>query len=287
MVHNMDDFAPDSDELERLAEWLATGSVAVLTGAGISTASGIPDYRSPASLAQARKPIQYQEFLKSRAARARYWMRSLVGYPRLARAQPNRTHHALAALARAGSLTSLITQNVDGLHLRAGHGEHVELHGALREVVCLGCGAISSRDELQQLLALHHPELVAHAAETVADGDARFEPDPDHPFGEVTCARCGGLLKPHVVFFGENVPKPRVARALAEVTSARALLVLGSSLTVYSGFRFVRRACEEGVPVIIVNRGDTRGDDLCALKLSASVGATMAALLEVLGVPAD
>lgn len=272
----------EPEQVARLTTMMAGGDVAVLTGAGISTASGIPDYRSPASLARARKPIEYQEFLKSRAARARYWMRSVVGYPRLSRALPNRTHRALSRLAQAGVVAELVTQNVDGLHLRAGHGEHVELHGALREVVCLGCGAVSGRDVLQELLAQHHPDLAARSADAVADGDAGFEPDPTYPFGEVTCARCAGLLKPHVVFFGENVPKPRVERAYAQVAAARLLLVLGSSLTVYSGFRFVRHARDLNIPVAIVTRGVTRGDALATLKLDASVGPVMDAVLAAL-----
>jgi len=273
---------PPTPEEAALHALFARGRVALLTGAGISTASGIPAYRGVGAATRTRPPIQHAEFLRSQRARARYWRRSAVGYPQVQAALPNAAHQDLTRLAHAGKSHGLITQNVDGLHVRAGHPEHVELHGALREVVCLDCGAISAREALQ-------PFLLAHMAETfalpLADGDAALDDVSDaQPFPEVTCSRCTGLLKPHVVFFGENVPRPRVDAAMALVDDASALAVLGSSLSVYSGLRFVHRAKRRGIPIAIVTHGPTRGDPDCSLRLDADVTQVVGRVLSALGI---
>ncbi|MFA6574572.1 MAG: Sir2 family NAD-dependent protein deacetylase, partial [Nocardioides sp.] len=237
----------------------------VLTGAGLSTDSGIPDYRGPGS--PSRAPMTYQEFVAGPDARPRYWARSHLGWGRMRRAEPNDGHRALAAL----DPELLITQNVDGLHEAAGSRRLVALHGRIADVVCLGCRATSSRVALhERLLELNPGFTDRHAtAEARPDGDVDLDDTGD--FVVPACVGCGGVLKPDVVFFGENVPVPRVERCYAAVdaleASGGALLVAGSSLTVMSGFRFVRRAARAGVPVVIVNRGATRGDDHAAYKL--------------------
>ncbi|WP_372728080.1 NAD-dependent protein deacetylase [Nocardioides sp.] len=232
----------------------------VLTGAGLSTDSGIPDYRGPGS--PNRTPMTYQEFVSGPEARQRYWARSHLGWSRMRRAEPNDGHRALTTL----DLDLLITQNVDGLHERAGQQRLVALHGRIADVVCLSCRATTARAALHDRLSEANPGYAEEhaAAETRPDGDV----DLDDTAGFVVpdCTACGGLLKPDVVFFGENVPPPRVARCYEAVDaladSGGALLVVGSSLTVMSGFRFVRRAAKARTPVVIVNRGATRGDDL-------------------------
>jgi NAD-dependent deacetylase sirtuin 4 len=263
--------------IEALVELFARGPVCVLTGAGLSTASGIPDYRGPGTAARARNPIQFREFVRHATARRRYWARSMVGFPRIARAAPNPGHRVLARLEQRGHLSGLITQNVDGLHGAAGSAQLVELHGRLHEVVCLSCGALSSREALQAELEAHNPDFDAEGIAQAPDGDADLERDLER-FVVVDCRACGGPLKPHVVFFGENVPAPRVAEAFAHLESARSLVVLGSSLTVFSGFRFVRRAAELALPVAIVNLGETRGDGLASVKLEAHTSDALSAL---------
>lgn len=254
----------------------------VLTGAGLSTDSGIPDYRGPN--APQRMPMTYGEFVSGPAARQRYWARSHVGWSRMRQAEPNAGHLALARL----DPELLITQNVDGLHERAGSRRVVALHGRIAEVVCLQCGEITTRAELQARLdALNPGWAEAHAdVEIRPDGDVEL----DDPAGFVVpaCAVCGGILKPHVVFFGENVPKQRVAVCTDAVDaltpSDGALLVVGSSLTVMSGLRFVRRAAKAGVPVVIANRGATRGDDLATLRLDVGASPFLTALAATLPV---
>jgi NAD-dependent SIR2 family protein deacetylase len=239
-----------------------------LTGAGMSTDSGIPDYRGPGS--PARTPMTYSEFVSGPGAQQRYWARSHLGWSRMRRAEPNAGHLALAALERAGVVRMLITQNVDGLHEAAGSRRLCALHGRIADVVCLGCcRARSGRADLHARLAAANPGWSeAHAGVAVRpDGDV----DLDDTAGFVVpgCETCGGVLKPDVVFFGESVPKPRVEQCYAAVDAldpgSEVLLVLGSSLTVMSGFRFVRHAAKRGVPVVIVNRGATRADDLAAV----------------------
>lgn len=252
--------------VDRALGLLAGRPLVALTGAGLSTDSGIPDYRGPGS--PNRTPMTYQEFRGGEDARRRYWARSHVGWTTMGRAVPNDGHRALAELERTGPLVGLITQNVDGLHTAAGSREVVDLHGRIADVACLDCGARSPRDLLAARLTGLNPGFVeaVGAVEERPDGDAELDPEVVAGFRVAACSGCGGVLKPDVVFFGENVPRDRVARAYAMVEALPAvrggLLVAGSSLTVMSGLRFVRRAARLGVPVVIVNRGATRGDEL-------------------------
>jgi NAD-dependent SIR2 family protein deacetylase len=253
-----------------------------LTGAGLSTDSGIPDYRGPGS--PNRTPMTYQEFRSGERARQRYWARSHVGWTRMAHAAPNDGHRALAALERCGALRGLITQNVDGLHADAGSREVIDLHGRIADVICLDCGTVSPRDLLAARLAALNPgfaEAAGPAAER-PDGDAELAEDVVAGFRVAACSVCGGVLKPDVVFFGENVPRERVAAAYgmvdALVPATGALLVAGSSLTVMSGLRFVRHAYKHDVPVVIINRGTTRGDELAVVLVDAGCSDVLPAL---------
>jgi NAD-dependent SIR2 family protein deacetylase len=240
-----------------------------LTGAGMSTDSGIPDYRGPG--APVRMPMTYSEFVSGPQAQQRYWARSHLGWSRMRRAVPNDGHRALAALETAGRVRLLITQNVDSLHEAAGSRSVCALHGRIADVICLGCRDRTSRASLQERMAALNPGWdEVHASVAVRpDGDVDLSDTTG--FRVPSCDGCGGVLKPDVVFFGENVPKPRVERCYAAVDAldpgSHALLVLGSSLTVMSGLRFVRHAAKRGVPVVIVNRGTTRADELPVLKL--------------------
>jgi NAD-dependent SIR2 family protein deacetylase len=237
----------------------------VLTGAGVSTDSGIPDYRGPG--APVRMPMTYQDFVRGPEAQQRYWARAHIGWGRMRAAAPNAAHHQLVELERAGQLTGLITQNVDGLHTLAGHRDLVELHGRIDRVICLECRKVSPRAELHARLTALNPGYDTHTAELAPDGDASFEDTAD--FRIADCETCGGRLKPDVVFFGENVPKHRVEQCYEMVAETDSLVVLGSSLQVMSGLRFVRRAHQRGIPIVIINRGPTRGDDLATLKVEA------------------
>ncbi len=243
----------------------------VLTGAGCSTDSGIPDYRDDGGDWKRRQPIRYAEFTRSEGARKRYWARSMIGWPRMAAAQPNAAHHALAALEADGLLDLLVTQNVDGLHQAAGSRRVLDLPGRIADVICLDCRARSSRDALQARLLAANPSWTHLEAGTAPDGDADLEADT-RDFAVPACEACGGMLKPDVVFFGESVPADRVEAAYAAVAASDALLVVGSSLMVFSGLRFVRAAVKAGVPVAILNRGRTRADDVASLKIEASCG---------------
>jgi NAD-dependent deacetylase sirtuin 4 len=263
---------PDFEATQRITVLLERGDVFVVTGAGISTRSGIPDYRGPGTRERARNPMQYREFRTSAEARRRYWARSAFGYPRIRDAAPNVAHRALAALAHAKIVTGLVTQNVDGLHVRAEHPDHVELHGALREVICLECGTVGDREWLQAELLSRNGWSVAEGPHLAPDGDADVEGVRLSDVVLVDCVACGGTLKPHVVFFGESVPKTRVERAFEMLSAARSLVVLGSSLAVFSGFRFVRAAHRRGIPIAIVSIGPTRGDELATIKIDADVG---------------
>ena len=255
---------------------LADRPLVVLTGAGLSTDSGIPDYRGPNS--PGRLPMTYQEFVSGPAARQRYWARSHLGWGRMRAAAPNPGHLALASL----DPELLITQNVDGLHEEAGSRRLVALHGRIAEVVCLDCRTTSPRARLQSRLTDLNPGYADRHAGAVTRPDGDVELDDTSDFVVPGCAECGGVLKPDVVFFGENVPVPRVERCYAEVdalaASSGVLLVAGSSLTVMSGFRFVRRAARAGTPVVIVNRGATRGDDLATYKLDVGCSEFLTAL---------
>ena len=243
----------------------------VLTGAGCSTASGIPAYRAPDGSWAHRRPMSFSEFVGSAAARRRYWAGSLRGWPRVRDARPTAAHLALARLEARGRVTRTVTQNVDGLHRRAGSRTAVELHGRLDLVECLECGARQPREDVQALLEGWNPFLAEVAVAARPDGDAGVTDDVDR-LRVPDCRDCGGVLKPAVVFFGENVPRSRVEDALSALARADALLVVGSSLMVYSGFRFVLAAERLGLPVAAVNIGRTRADDRLHLKLEAECG---------------
>ncbi len=274
-----------------LSGLVGAGGVTVLSGAGLSTESGIPDYRGPSGQARrarsgdAAQPMTYQAFTGSAVARQRYWARSHLGWRHITGAAPNQGHRAVAALERAGLLSGIITQNVDGLHQAAGARAVTELHGSLHRVVCLSCWTRTPREELDARLRAANPAWTTAAAgldpAVNPDGDVALEETAG--FTVADCLGCGGLLKPDVVFFGENVPKDRVDACFSLVSDSAALLVLGSSLTVMSGFRYVRHAASLGIPVVIVNQGATRGDELAAATLDAPLGATLAALVSQLG----
>lgn len=270
---------PEVDGLSRLTELLRGRRWVALTGAGLSTDSGIPDYRGPTSVRAT--PMQFQEFVGSVEAQRRYWARSYLGWRRIGQAEPNAGHRALVELEAAG-LQGVLTQNVDGLHVAAGSARVIDLHGRIADVVCLGCAEVTPRLDLQRRLAGLNPELDEPAplehAELRPDGDAVVE--DWSRFRLAGCEACGGPLKPDVVFFGESVPKPRVEQAYALVDRAEVLVVLGSSLTVMSGLRFVRHQTKRDRPTVIVNRGETRGDPLAALKLEEGCSEVLGALAD-------
>lgn len=258
---------------------MCDGGVAVLSGAGLSTESGIPDYRGPSGVARRHTPMTYQTFTGDPTARRRYWARSHVGWRGIARAEPNAGHIAVARLQRAGVVDGIVTQNVDGLHQAGGAAAVIELHGTLDQVVCLDCGTPSPRDRLDQLLRAANPAFDPEVLSFNPDGDVDLDDAVLRDFRIVDCTTCiGGMLKPDVVFFGENVPAERVRRSYEVVERSRLLLVLGSSLTVMSGRRFVLRAAKLGIPVAIVNQGSTRGDDYAAVRLDAPLGTVLPAL---------
>ncbi|WP_435875675.1 NAD-dependent protein deacetylase [Nonomuraea jabiensis] len=271
----------------RLAGLVAGGGVAVLSGAGLSTESGIPDYRGPTGRARRAEPMTYQRFVGSAQARQRYWARSHVGWRQIGQARPNAGHRAVAELERRGLLAGIVTQNVDGLHQAAGARRVIELHGGLDRVVCLSCRERTPRAELERRLRAANPEWEAAGARINPDGDAVLTDAQVAGFQVVDCAACGGVLKPDVVFFGENVPRPRVDECFALVAGARLLLVLGSSLTVRSGLRFVTKAASLGIPIAIVNQGETGGDADASLTLDAPLGPTLTELTARLPVPAQ
>jgi NAD-dependent SIR2 family protein deacetylase len=257
-------------------EVLLGSRLVVLTGAGLSTDSGIPDYRGPGSMA--RQPMTYQEFVSGPVARQRYWARSHLGWGRMRRAEPNDGHRALARL----DPDLLITQNVDGLHEAAGSRRLVALHGRIADVICLSCRRTTSRTRLGERMTLANPGFGEAHADALTRPDGDVDLDETSGFVVPECDDCGGVLKPDVVFFGENVPAARVQQcydAVDALTPDDALLVLGSSLTVMSGFRFVRRAAKAGVPVVIVNRGQTRGDDLATVKVEMGCSEFLTSML--------
>ncbi|MFN8075752.1 MAG: NAD-dependent protein deacetylase [Kineosporiaceae bacterium] len=278
--------APPRSDVAALAELVARGGVSVLSGAGLSTESGIPDYRGPSGALRTTLPMTFQEFTRKPQARQRYWARSHLGWQRMREAAPNAGHRAVAALQAAGLVDGVVTQNVDGLHTAAGAHDVVELHGALSRVVCLDCGRRTARAELDARLREANPGWDADRAglRVNPDGDAHLDDDAVAGFAVVPCLACAGVLKPDVVFFGESVPPAWVAAACEAVDAARSLLVLGSSLTVYSGRRFVVRAADRGIPVAIVTQGATRADALAAVRLDAPLGATLQALTGMVGV---
>lgn len=253
--------------------------VVVLTGAGCSTDSGIPDYRDSAGEWKRAQPVQFRAFMDEPSTRKRYWARSLVGWQAFGRARPNDAHLALAALERQGRVRLLVTQNVDGLHQAAGSNAVVDLHGRLDTVRCMDCEARSTREELQDELLRRNPQWSHLDARVAPDGDAEVQGLDFSSFDVPGCRRCGGLLKPDVVFYGESVPRERVERAMEALREADAMLVVGSSLMVYSGYRFAREAANAGKPIAAVNLGRTRADDLLTLKVRQSCSAALAFLL--------
>jgi NAD-dependent SIR2 family protein deacetylase len=244
--------------------------IAVVSGAGVSTGSGIPDYRDRNGEWKHAKPVQFAQFIGSPAVRQRYWARSFTGWSRIADAEPNAAHAALAALESAGRVDTLITQNVDGLHRRAGSRKVIDLHGRLERVRCLDCQQVTSREAWQQRLGEANRGWRGKAEFYAPDGDASLGEENVSAFNVPGCEDCGGVIKPDVVFFGENVPRGRVASAIEATDRADALLVVGSSLMVFSGYRFARRAAESGKPLAILNRGRTRADDIATLKIDAN-----------------
>ncbi len=277
-----------ADAAEPLAGFVAAHRPLVLTGAGISTESGIPDYRGPDGRRRVQ-PMQHGEFVGSSEARQRYWARGFVGWGRFAASTPNAGHRAVADLQRAGLVGTVVTQNVDGLHQAGGAVDVVELHGSLAEVVCLTCGDRSDRDLLQARMQDDNPEFAARATGSAPDGSqvsSQIRPDGDivlggdvvRTFVVPLCRACGAdTLKPDVVFFGGSVPRDRVAHVTDLVAGSGGLLVLGSSLAVMSGYRFVRQAARDGIPVAILTHGPTRGDAEATLRLDAPLGPTLAA----------
>ena len=274
--------SPDFDSallfgLEHAQKLLAGKSVLALTGAGISTSSGIPDYRGEGRVQ--KHPLTFDQFMTSSQNQARYWARSYVGWHRINQAQPNAGHVALAEAEKRGSLAHIITQNVDGLHQKAGSKQVLELHGRLDRVLCTGCGEILSRAELDgriHTLNLDFKEL--DKVEFSPDGDAAIEPPKN--FRVPSCLSCGSHFKPDVVFFGEQVPKDRVSFAEQQVQRAQAILVAGSSLTVNSGLRLVKQAKRQGLPVVIVNLGETKADQIADVKLNGSTTELLGELLQ-------
>jgi len=262
----------DAAVARELADFMRRTPAVVLSGAGCSTESGIPDYRGPDGRMRTRSPIRIHEFVGNPRSRIRYWARSMVGWPRFRASRPNAAHGAIAALERGGFVRGVITQNVDGLHQAAGSRRVVDLHGRLSKVRCLECGDVTERDDLQRRLTELNPDFDTAPRRFVADGDAELPAGSEHGFHVPGCVRCGGMLKPDVVFFGENVPKDRLRRTWEVYERGEALLVVGSSLTVFSGRRFVLRATKERRPVAIANLGPTRGDDAAALRVEGRLG---------------
>jgi NAD-dependent protein deacetylase/lipoamidase sirtuin 4 len=266
------------EEIETLAKWLSERqSVMCVTGAGISTDSSIYAYRGYTDRPPAT-PMTFSRFIGAENERQRYWARSYFGYPRTAAALPNRTHFGVQVLSEHGIISRIITQNVDSLHSKAGSTDVIELHGRLRQVICLSCGTTSDRDEFQREIEYLNPHWIAHMRSIQTDAEGNYRPDGDLHIDDSlcqdlaipACKQCSGILKPHVVFFGENVPKHRVELAKSTLQHSDGLLILGSSMTVWSGFRFARYAAEWDIPVCIVNIGPTRADDLAQIKVSAS-----------------
>jgi NAD-dependent SIR2 family protein deacetylase len=265
--------------IDRLAGLVGAGGVVVLSGAGLSTESGIPDYRGPSGAARRHTPMTFQAFTRDPQARHRYWARSFLGWRQLAGAGPNAGHRAVARLQRCGLIGDVITQNVDGLQQAAGASRVLELHGGLDRVVCQDCGDVSPRAELDARLRAANPGFAPEITRVNPDGDVELDDARLAAFVMVGCRVCGGVLKPDVVFFGETVPRDRVDRSFALVAGASSLLVLGSSLTVMSGFRFVLHAARIGVPVAVVNQGPTRADGHAGVPLAARVDAPLGAVL--------
>ena len=264
-----------------LADILDHGRVVVLSGAGLSTESGIPDYRGPSGARRRTAPMTYQSFVGDPAARHRYWARSFLGWPQMAAARPNAGHLAVARLDRAGRLARIITQNVDGLHQAGGARQVIELHGGLDRTVCLACGDRRARADVDRELRALNPRFSTAIEQVNPDGDVDIADDALDTFVMISCPACGtGPMKPDVVFFGETVPRERVDACFAALDAADALVVLGSSLKVMSGYRFVLHAARLGIPIAIVNQGETRGDGLATVRVDSPLGAVLSALAD-------
>jgi NAD-dependent SIR2 family protein deacetylase len=256
-------------QCERLARFIRLHPrLMVLTGAGCSTASGIPEYRDDEGNWKHTQPMQFADFVAHAAKRRRSWAQSYAGWERISTAKPKAAHRAIADLERSGNVRSVITQNVDNLHRVAGSQNVIDLHGVLHRIRCLECNRTASRQTFQETLRQHNPDWRVAIATIAPDGDASLQSADFEHFKVPDCSQCGGIIKPHVVFFGEAIPTDRVAKARAHLDASDALLVVGSSLMVYSGFRFARIASETGKPIVIVNRGVTRADHLATEKLT-------------------
>lgn len=276
----LDDKPVSGEAVAQLRDFLGQyRQLFVLTGAGISTGSGIPDYRDRDGGWKGATPIQHQDFINQLAKRRRYWARSMAGWPPVARATPNVGHHAIARLGRADRLSLLVTQNVDGLHQAAGSSGVVDLHGRLDRVICMDCDTRLSRHRVQDTLVQTNAGWLHDANAMRPDGDIELGDVDYDAFNVPGCPMCGGILKPDVVFFGGAVPKTRVTRAWAGLAGADAVLVAGSSLMVWSGFRFVREAARRGLPILSVNRGRTRADALITHRIDADCGAALDAAI--------
>ncbi|MGC3932025.1 NAD-dependent protein deacetylase [Pseudomonas atacamensis] len=276
--------SPIREHLDMLLQSMADDKFLILTGAGISTPSGIPDYRDSDGVRRGRQPMMYQEFLAAPESRRRYWARAMLGWPRVRKARPNAAHEALATLQQRGRISALITQNVDTLHDQAGSHDVIELHGSLHRVLCLDCGQRSERDAIQRQMEAHNPYLSGVDAVQAPDGDTLLDPAFEARFQVPQCPHCAGeRMKPDVVFFGENVAQPTAARALAAAENAAGLLVVGSSLMAYSAFRLCRVIAERGKPLMAINLGKTRADDLLDLKIEGSCEELLPWLVEELG----
>ncbi|MFJ2682372.1 NAD-dependent protein deacetylase [Pseudomonas sp. NPDC087342] len=263
--------SPIREQLDRLQQLMADQPFAVLTGAGISTPSGIPDYRDNQGVRRGRQPMMYQEFLAAPESRRRYWARAMLGWPRVRLASPNAAHEALASLQSSQQIGGLITQNVDTLHDQAGSHDVIELHGSLHRVLCLDCGQRSERDAIQQLMEAQNPYLAGVDAVQAPDGDTLLDPAFEARFQVPHCPHCGEQrMKPDVVFFGENVAQVTAAKAMATVEKAAGLLVVGSSLMAYSAFRLCRAVVDQGKPLIAINLGKTRADEILDMKIEGS-----------------
>ena len=274
------DLPPGTTDLRPVVDALSAGGVLVITGAGISTESGIPAYRGAGGSLTRHTPMTYQDFTASPQARRRYWARSHLGWRTFGRARPNEGHRAVAAFARHGLLSGVITQNVDGLHQAAGSEGVVELHGSLARVRCLACDAMTPRGDLAVRLEAANPGFAPVAAAINPDGDADLSDEQVAGFRVLPCTDCGGILKPDVVFFGESVPVQRIEHCRGLVREASSVLVLGSSLTVMSGLRFVRQAAQADKPVLIVNRDPTRGDALAHTRVGLPLGTALSAVAD-------
>ncbi len=267
----LDTLEHQADHLEILHRAMAERRFLVLTGAGISTSSGIPDYRDSEGVRRGKAPMMYQEFLATPDARRRYWARAMLGWPRVRIAQPNKAHLALATLQHRDHISGLITQNVDTLHDQAGSHDVIELHGSLHRVLCLDCQLRSERDVIQRQMEVDNPHMAQVHAVQAPDGDTLLDPAFEQRFQVPRCPHCNGeRLKPDVVFFGENVAPATALKAMTAVDHADGLLVVGSSLMAYSAFRLCKAMVEQGKPVIAINLGKTRGDELLQVKIQAS-----------------